>query len=147
MRTLGRTLHKIIKPLAFRQGFTDARVLSHWRNIVGAQLAQQAQPRQLKNGVLSVAVSSGAIGMQIQHQSVQLIERINSHFGFAAVKTIRPIQTYFEIEAAEPAKAIVPDNGAKVRAAAQVEGVKDDNLRDALERLGAQIETRHSKPV
>ena len=41
----------------------------------------------------------------------------------------------------------MPDAGAETRAEAQVQGVKDDSLREALKKLGAQVETRHSNPT
>lgn len=147
MKTLTRSLHKLLKPLATAQGFADARVLSNWRQIIGDEFYQVAQPQQLKNGVLTISVSHGAVAMQLQHMAPMIIERINRYFGFAAVKGIRPQQTYFDIEAPKTRTNIVPDAGAQTRAEAQVEGVKDDTLREALKKLGAQIETRHSKPV
>lgn len=147
MKTLSRSLHKLLKPLATAQGFADARVLSNWRQIVGDEFYQVAQPQMLKNGVLTISVSHGAVAMQLQHMAPQIIERINRYFGFAAVKGIRPQQTYFDMEPTIQRTNIVPDEGAQTRAAAQVQEVKDENLRDALQRLGAQIETRHSKPV
>jgi len=76
-----------------------------------------------------------------------IIERINRYFGFAAVKRVRPQQTYFDIEPPKTRTTIVPDAGAQTRAEAQVQNVKDDTLREALKKLGAQIEVRHSKPA
>lgn len=147
MKTLTRSLHKLLKPLATAQGFADARVLSQWRHIVGDDFYQLAQPQQLKNGILTVSVSHGAVAMQLQHMAPMIMERINRFFGFAAVKGIRPQQTYFDIEPPKTRTNIVPDAGAETRAEAQVQNVKDDGLREALKKLGAQIEVRHSKPI
>lgn len=147
MKTLSRSLHKLLKPLASAQGFADARILSSWRQIVGDEFYQHAQPQQLKNGVLTVSVCHGAVAMQLQHMAPMIIERINRYFGFAAVKGIRPQQTYFDIEPPKTRTNIVPDVGAETRAEAQVQEVKDDSLREALKKLGAQVESRHSKPT
>ena len=146
MKTLSRSLHKLLKPLATAQGFADARILSNWRQIVGEEFFQFAQPQQLKNGVLTVSVSHGAVAMQLQHMAPQIMERINRYFGFAAVKGIRPQQTYFDMEPPKERKNIVPDVGAETRAEAQVQNVKDETLREALKRLGAQVEVQHSTP-
>ena len=146
MKTLTRSIHKLLKPLATAQGFADSRILSNWRQIVGDEFFQLAQPQQLKNGVLTISVSHGAVAMQLQHMAPQIIERINRYFGFSAVKGIRPQQTYFDIEPPKERTNIVPDTGAEVRAEAQVKEVKDDTLREALKKLGAQVETRHSNP-
>lgn len=146
MRTIGRSLYKILKPLAQKSGFADGRIFSHWRQIVGQDMAQMARPQKLSNKTLTLSVSNGAVAMEVQHQSMQLMERINSHFGFQAVSSIRTLQTYMELEPAPQKPAIKPDQGARTRAAAQVENVKDDTLRDALSRLGSYVEMRHSRP-
>lgn len=146
MKTLGRSLHKILKPLAQKSGFADGRIFSQWQQIVGKDVAQVARPQKLNNNTLTLSVPNGAVAMEVQHQSIQLIERINSHFGFQAVKKIRTLQTYMELEPAPQAETIKPDQGARIRAAAQVEDVKDDTLRDALSRLGSYVEMLHSSP-
>jgi len=144
MHAVARSLHKLLKPLALRQGFADVRVLSQWSDIVGPDMARQMQPQTLKNGVLQVAVSNSSLALQIQHQAPQLMEKINRFFGFRAVKSIRPVQTYFALEPQPQATVVVPDAGAQVRAEAQVSQVQDPELKAALSRLGAQVEARHS---
>mgnify|MGYP006441491667 CR=1 FL=1 len=144
MRTLGRSLHKLLKPLAQKSGFVDARIFSHWRQIVGQDIATIAKPQKLSNNTLVLTVPNGAVALEVQHQSLQLIERINSHFGFCAVKKISTMQTYMSLEPAPVKQTKKPDVGAQTRAAAQVETVHDDTLREALARLGAQVEMHHS---
>lgn len=145
MRTLGRSLHKLLKPLAQKSGFADGRIFSHWGQIVGQDMATMARPQKLSNDTLTLAVPNGAVAMEVQHQSIQLMERINSHFGFQAVKRIRTLQTYMALEPAPQQTTIKPDQGARTRAAAQVESIGDDTLRGALARLGSYIEMGHSK--
>ena len=145
MRTIGRSLHKLLKPLAQKNGFSDGRIFSQWRQIVGEELAAKARPQKLSNGTLTLSVSNGAVAMEVQHQAMQLMERINRHFGFKAVKSLRPVQTYMDIEPATASESITPDKGAQTRAEAQTKDIKDDTLRQALSRLGSYVEMQNSK--
>mgnify|MGYP005843479149 CR=1 FL=1 len=145
MRTLGRSLHKILKPLAQKKGFSDARVFSHWQQIVGKDMAAAAKPQKLNDNTLTLSVPNGAVAMDVQHQALQLMERINSHFGFRAVQRIKTVQTFMELEPVVYKQNQNPDKGAQIRAAAQVENVQDLNLRQALSRLGAYVEMRNSR--
>ena len=146
MRTLSRSLHTLLKPLAQKNGFADARIFSHWRQIVGQDVATLAKPHKLSNKTLVLMVPNGATALDMQHQSLQLMERINRHFGFCAVKKISTMQTYMGLQAAPENSQNPPDVGAQTRAAAHVEHVHDGNLKAALTRLGAQIEMCHSQP-
>lgn len=149
MRTIGRSLHKLLKPLAQKSGFADGRIFSQWGQIVGEEIAKKARPQKLSNGTLTLSVSNGAVAMEIQHQAMHLMERINRHFGYKAVKSLRPVQTYMELEPALQTQAQTqvptPDKGAQVRAEAQTRTVRDETLRAALTRLGSYIEMQNSK--
>ena len=78
--------------------------------------------------------------------ATQIIERINAVFGWRCVGKLRIRQGPIEHPAARPAP-VTPElspNAAK-QLAADLDGIEDDGLRRALERLGRQV--RGSKPV
>ena len=94
-RITGRTMN--------RRGFSDSRMLENWAAIVGPQLAAMSQPVRLSRrksgrdgeetagGVLTVK-AEGAIALEIQHLAPQIIDRLNSYYGHAAIARLNIIQ-------------------------------------------------------
>ena len=86
-----------------RRGFSDSRMLENWSAIVGPQLAAMSQPVRLSRrksgrdgeetagGVLTVK-AEGAIALEIQHLAPQIIDRLNSYYGHAAIARLNIIQ-------------------------------------------------------
>ena len=94
-RITGRTMN--------RRGFSDNRMLENWSAIVGPQLAAMSQPVRLSRrqsgrdgeetagGVLTVK-AEGAIALEIQHLAPQIIDRLNSYYGYAAIARLNIVQ-------------------------------------------------------
>ena len=94
-RITGRTMN--------RRGFSDSRMLENWSAIVGPQLAAMSQPVRLSRrksgrdgeettgGVLTVK-AEGAIALEIQHLAPQIIDRLNSYYGYAAIARLNIVQ-------------------------------------------------------
>ena len=77
------------------RGFAEAGLITEWASIVGADVARMSRPKQLafrqgerKGGVLTVECG-GAAALELQHLKPQILDRINSHFGYAAVAELR----------------------------------------------------------
>ena len=89
-------------------------------------------------GVLHVRVA-GAFALELQHLEPVVIERINAHFGHAAVTRLKMTQGL-------PAGSVKPRRrpkplgaAAETALAATVERIGDDRLKQALARLGRAI--------
>lgn len=93
MRAVGHHIQQLLKPLAKQLGFQEGEVLRQWPAIVGPALVGRVQPRRLKQGALVVAVTDGATALEVSYAAPQLIERINSFMGFAAVQRVLTEQT------------------------------------------------------
>src|SRR3954471_4212871 len=77
------------------RGFAEAGLITEWASIVGADVARMSRPVQLafrqgerKGGVLTIECG-GAAALELQHLKPQILDRINSHFGYAAVAELR----------------------------------------------------------
>lgn len=77
------------------RGFAEAGLITEWASIVGDEIARVSQPLQLgfprgerKGGVLTIACS-GAAALELQHLKPQILERVNTHFGYGAVAELR----------------------------------------------------------
>lgn len=147
-----RPLNDLVAPLladAFeRRGFAATQLVTHWSEIVGAEIAAHTQPIEIRwphahgdsdgeAGVLVLRVE-GPAAIEIQHLAPVVLERVNRVFGWRAVGRIAFKQAPLRRargRAAPPA----PDPAARERIAAMLTEVKEDGLRDALSRLGAAI--------
>jgi hypothetical protein len=148
-RTVGSLLPQVTKKALEKFGFPAAAVLTDWPGIVGADIASYTAPERLRwprhNESEDRSVSDGATllvrvegprALELQHQIPQLIERINSHFGFRAITEIRFLQAPLCSRPLETKPCPLDPNSRVTIAAAEVQ---DERLRDVLERLGAQV--------
>src|ERR1700739_1952981 len=78
-----------------RQGFASTELVTHWNDIVGAEIAAHCEPLRLKwprrgdvdapdPAPLMLRVE-GPIAIEIQHLSPVILERVNRFFGWRAV--------------------------------------------------------------
>lgn len=136
------------------RGFAVARLLTHWAEVVGAELALKTRPVKISYGkggmgaTLTVLVKATEAPM-IQMALPQLKDRVNAVYGYAAVNHIHLTQTAatgFAEGQAEfaPAPKVAPRPDPAIAAKAHVvaEGVADPGLRTALEQLAQNILTR-----
>ncbi len=143
-----------VRAVGETRGFALARLLTHWAEVAGEDLAKVTRPVEVSYGrggmgaTLTVLVN-GAHGPQVDMQKERLKERVNAVYGYAAVSHIRLTQTAAtgfaegQAEFAPAAKAaVLPDPAVVARAAVVAEGVGDPSLRAALELLAQNILTR-----
>ena len=138
---------------AFRKfGFSASALITDWPAIVGREFAEVTAPERLswprsanesddatgvrcgRTGATLVLRVDGSMALEVQYASRQIMERINTHFGYAAVGHLRMIQV--------PRVAPLPPAPPRRPRAPIVEGVSgvgDSRLRDALARLGGQV--------
>ncbi len=131
-----------------RRGFTEAGILTRWSEIVGPHIAAESAPERLsfprgdrRDGTLHVRVS-GPLATELQHLAPQLIERINTHFGYAAVGRINIVQAPVAARVESPPPApppTKPDPAADAKLAHELSPIKDDGLKGALLRLGRAV--------
>ncbi len=142
MRTLGNSVTRISSSAMRRRGFAEAAILTNWDTIVGQQLADHSQPSRIvfprgerAGGTLHLRISS-AFAPDIQHLSPQIVERINGHFGYAAIARLELHQGWVTApdrgQPAPEAEIIPTPNPSLTEAIAKVEG---EELGAALDRL------------
>lgn len=100
LTSLAKTTLPLAKQLLGKKGFVEIDILRHWSEIVGLTLSQYSLPQKItfpKNersgGMLHLLALSGAFAMEIQQKEKQIIEKINTFFGYGAVNKIKIIQT------------------------------------------------------
>ena len=135
---------------AFRQqGFASAELVTRWTDIVGAEIAAHAEPMKVQwpravgneapePGTLVLRVD-GPTAIEIQHLAGVILERVNRFFGWQAVDRLALRQAPLSRRGKKAVKT--PDPEATARIAATLPEVTDEELRQALARLGAAVKT------
>jgi hypothetical protein len=136
------------------RGFAVARLLTHWAEVAGEDMARKTRPVKIGYGkggmgaTLTLLVKAPEAPM-VQMALPALKERVNAVYGYAAISHIHLTQTAAtgfaegQAEFTPAPKAEKPaDPAATAKAQAVAEGVTDPNLRLALEQLAQNILTR-----
>lgn len=135
-------LGRLLGPAAKRRGLAEARLLTDWARIIGPEIAAHCQPVGLsRDGHLHLHVS-GSAALELQHNELQVIERINVFFG-------RPTVTRLKLRQAPRPRRVLADRAPppppdlspheKEAITRTVETVDNDELRKALEALGGTL--------
>ena len=147
-KSLSQLAGKTVADLLAKQGFASTGVITHWPSIVGAEIADHAEPLRMvwprrvheedpQPATLVLRVE-GPVALEIQHLSGVIIEKVNRFFGWRAVGRIQIRQAPLARRRAKAAPQ-APDPEVVARLAAGLSDIADAELRAALARLGAAV--------
>jgi len=146
-RPLADLVRRTLADTFARQGFASTELVTHWNDIVGAEVAAHCEPLRLKwprggdvdapEPATLVLRVEGPVAIEIQHLSPVILERVNRFFGWRAVGRLALRQAPLARRPAPPVRP-APDAEAAARLAATL-AVVDEGLRNALARLGTEI--------
>jgi hypothetical protein len=147
-KPLAQLVSKTIEEAFARQGFASTGIVTHWPEIVGAEIADHCEPMRMiwprrvheddpEPGTLVLRVE-GPVALEIQHLSGVILERVNRFFGWRAVGRIQIRQAPLKRQMKKP-PPVGPDPAAVAEVAARMDAIEDKSLRDALARLGAVV--------
>jgi hypothetical protein len=147
----GRSLSKLIKALDERYGQGPEGLKARWREIAGDQLAARTEPSKLSKprggggAVLELKVDGPGAAL-IQHQSAEILARVNLFLGEGAVAKLRIVQgpvkrAEIDQAAARTAQArrrrAQPlDAGVEAELETGLDPLPEGPLKGALRRLG-----------
>lgn len=135
------------------RGFAQSRLLTHWPEIVGEDIAAIARPVDVKYGhqgfgATLTLLTTGAQAPMLEMQKEQLREKVNGVYGYNAISRIRITQTaptgFAEGQASfdhrpKDKTPKAPDPAVMRTAGELAAPVGDTGLRDALEALGRNV--------
>ncbi|QMU58411.1 MAG: DUF721 domain-containing protein [Boseongicola sp.] len=146
-----------IRSASETRGFAVSRLLTHWDDIVGPDLAGQARPVEVNYGrgfgATLTLLTSGAVAPMVEMQKENIRERVNACYGYAAIQRIRLTQTS-AAGFAEPSASFTPQKKStssdvteelKNLAEQTAAPIHDEGLRTALENLGGNVLTHSRK--
>ncbi len=140
----------VLDPLLRRRTGITIGLVQSWEEIVGDRLAAISRPEKLLwprrlsedhpfEPATLVIACEGMAALHLQHETGEVISRVNGFLGFAAVGRIKIVQKPVGV-AAKPKRSLRPLHGAeKQKVESLVSGIENDDLRAALAKLGASV--------
>ncbi len=137
------------------RGFAVSRLLTHWAEVVGDEIAAIARPVKVGYGregfgATLTLLTTGAAAPILQMHLPKIREKVNACYGYNAISRVVITQTapvgfaegQVAFVEAPRATAPAPDPVVRKRAASISDTVRDDALRAALEALGEKVLSR-----
>ena len=139
---------KVVGETFTRQGFASAELVTRWAEIAGADIATHCEPIKIQwtrpadgearePGTLVLRVE-GPAAIEIQHQGEVICERVNRFLGWRAVARLALRQAPLRRGGERKARHGL-DPAAAMQVGQTLSDIGDENLKNALARLGAAI--------
>jgi len=145
-------LNEQIRRAGESRGFAVTRVLTHWAEIAGPEIAAIARPVKIGYGrsglgATLTVLTTGAQAPMLEMQKDRLRERVNAAYGYNAISRVRITQTaptgfadgQARFETPSPKPRPEPNPEVCRDATKTADGIADEGLRAALERLGRNV--------
>lgn len=130
-----------------KQGFAARELVTRWADIAGAEIAAHSEPLKMQwprpvegqpqEPATLVLRVEGPMALEIQHSSDVILQRVNRFFGWSAVGRLALRQAPLSRRSRPRPRAPDPQSVANV--AETLTAIEDEELRNALARLGAAI--------
>lgn len=148
-------LSRQIQKVAETRGFAVARLLTHWPEIAGEELAAVTRPVRISHsrsfvGATLTLLTKGSAAPLVEMQRPVLLARINACYGYNAVQKIVITQTsasgFQESQSkftAAPKKQTQVDPAIAELARRIADGFEDEKLAKAMHDLALNVSTRN----
>jgi hypothetical protein len=142
---------KILDPVLRKRAGISIGLVQSWEEIAGPRLAGRSRPEKIQwprrmheddpfEPAVLVIACEGMAALHLQHETAEIINRVNAFLGFNAIGRIRIVQKPVMMDKGRPKPAFRPLTATeKTKLSGTVGLIEDDGLRASLERLGASI--------
>ncbi len=154
-RAVGSFVPKLAAKAFEKYGFPSAEIITSWAAVAGADIARISAPERLKwprsaSSARDSADFDAAVGatlilrvdpahaLDVEYRAAEILDRINRHFGYRAVSTLKILQA--PLPQPEPMNENL-ERRADIAAQPQadIEAIADAELRSALTTLWASV--------
>lgn len=136
----------LINPLFRKQGFFNGSILQDWDLIVGESYGTSIFPEKItfprgKNigGTLHVSVASGGVALLFEHKKMQVLERINTYYGYEAISSIHIKLSHKNIGSFSSRKKVSLSLQDKELVENYLKEIENEELKQVLRNLGCAI--------
>lgn len=151
---LGDLTGDILDPVLRRRAGLSLGLVQSWDEIVGQRLAQTTRPERIAwprrmneddpfEPATLVIACEGRAALHLQHETGEVIARVNAFLGFAAIARVRIVQKPVSVATRPVRQQRALSQGEATRLTQMVADVEDDGLREALSRLGRSVIARN----
>jgi hypothetical protein len=141
-----------IRDASESRGFSQSRILTHWEEIAGHEIARIAHPVNIYYskhgfGATLTVLSTGANAPMLEMEKEKIRTKVNAVYGYNAITRIKITQTAahgfaeaqaaFSLKSKPTDKALEPEVLAEARKL--VGSVKDPTFAQALEELARNV--------
>jgi hypothetical protein len=145
----------LLDPLLRKRAGMSIALVQSWDEIVGERLADMSRPEKIAwprrareddpfEPATLIIACEGVAAMRIQHETGEIIARVNAFLGFGAIGRIRIVQKHLvrQEKPRRPAQRPLSETD-RTKLAGLIDGIEDEKLRASLERLGRAIMARN----
>ncbi|TAN00730.1 MAG: DUF721 domain-containing protein [Rhizobiaceae bacterium] len=157
VRPLSDVASEIIDPMLRRRAGISIGLVQSWEEIAGEKLSASTRPERILwprraheddpfAPATLVIACEGMAALRLQHETGEIIQRINAFLGFAAIGRIRIAQKPVGsgVEKARPVlRQLSPTEESLI--VGTVQNIENDALRASLENLGKTIMASRKK--
>ncbi len=140
----------ILDPVLRKRTGISVGLVQSWEEIVGPRLALTSRPEKIQwprrmheddpfEPATLVIACSGPAALHLQHETGEIIGRVNSFLGFNAIGRIRIVQKPVSTAGVSRPRLRKLTEAEQSRVAGTVGGIEDEGLKASLEKLGAAI--------
>lgn len=150
-----KVLNPLLRQILGNKGMAILELLGSWQNIVGKEISAYCLPQDITfnkdertNGCLNLKVLSGAFAMEIQQKQRQIIEKVNTFFGYPAISKLKICQTgnpddfLIGKKPFEKVKKKVVSANEESYITELIKDIKDENMRRCLKSIGESVFSR-----
>lgn len=142
---------QILDPVLRRRAGISIGLVQSWEDIVGPRLADVSRPEKIQwprrmgdddpfEPAVLVIACEGAAALRLQHETGEVVSRVNAFLGFSAIGRVRivqkPVRASQKPGKPQPRPLSEQENAGLARTVGKIE---DDELRASLERLGKSV--------
>lgn len=157
IRPLSDVASEILDPVLRRRAGISIGLVQSWEEIAGEKLSASTRPERILwprraheddpfAPATLVIACEGMAALRLQHETGEIIQRINAFLGFAAIGRIRIAQKPVSsgVEKARPVlRQLSPAEESRI--IGTVQNIENDALRTSLENLGKTIMASRKK--
>jgi hypothetical protein len=158
-KALAELVPDIIEEALAARGLSEASLIADWAAIVGASIARYVRPIQLlwppraarRDPDRPIAPATlvlrvdGAFALEAQHNAAVIAARVNAHLGWRCVEKIAFRQGPLPPPKARRRSLSAPSAEAESEARTIAAPIENEDLREALTRLGARAIDRSAR--
>lgn len=129
-----------------KYGFSNLKIVSDWKDIVGNNLASICYPEKIMfppfkktGGTLHLKVFNPSFSLELQSMESRIVEKISTYFGYQAIARIKISVASRKFESKKKSLTPSQDYGNDNKINSQIEKINDSELKETMKSLSKNL--------